>query len=145
MSYQLSLSKEIRHELLEATPPSEPLVVGTLRFIEIHVDAEGFQFVHHLPCAEVLFRSTAHEHILHLLVILRRIVKHTVETGLHVHAEEGTTESAEIGELVKIGQHGVKGLAPRPQESPAIARFSRSVFVRKILSIMGMRSLMMTS
>ena len=110
----MSLSKKVWQILLEATTPCEPLVMGAWRHIKLHIDAHRLEVGSHLLRTEVLLASATHEKVLNLLVKLVGILEHTVETGLHVDAKEGTAEGAEIGKLVEMRKNNVECLKASP-------------------------------
>lgn len=93
--YFLLLFEQVWHKFLQASAPGEPLVMSAWGYIHIELDAEVFQLLRHLLRTEVLLRTTAHEHIVDVLIIFIGIGEDTIEGGLYIHSEEGATESTE--------------------------------------------------
>ena len=130
--------KQVWNKLFQTASPCEPFVAGALRFIISHVDAQFAERLHQLLRAHLFVRAAAEEEIMHFLVELTCIGKHTVEARFHVQPENRPAEPANVGEHVETRQRCL-------DDKPAIARCSRSVLVRNVRSIIGMRSFKMTS
>ena len=136
--------KQVWNKLFQTASPCEPFVAGALRFIISHVDAQFAERLHQLLRAHLFVRAAAEEEIMHFLVELTCIGKHTVEARFHVQPENRPAEPANVGEQMMAEIENVKTGHP-PHDKPAIARCSRSVLVRNVQSIIGMRSFKMTS
>ena len=57
------------------------------------------------------------EEIMYLLVEFIGTGKYTVVALRHIESEDGSTESAHVGELVHIGEHYIESLMPAPRET----------------------------
>lgn len=93
--------KQVWNKLFQTASPCEPFVSGALRFIISHVDAQFTERLHQLLRAHLFVRAAAEKEIMHFLVELTCIGKHTVEACFHVQPENRPAEPADVGEHVE--------------------------------------------
>ena len=109
--------KQVWNKLFQTASPCEPFVAGALRFIISHVDAQFAERLHQLLRAHLFVRAAAEEEIMHFLVELTCIGKHTVEARFHVQPENRPAEPANVGEHVETRQRCLERLVSSPRQA----------------------------
>ena len=115
---------------METATPGQEFMSRAFRLLALDLDAHFLQALHDITTLDEVLRTPVHIHVVDLLVELLGIGEHTVIGSLQIQSEDSTTEGTQPCELIHIVEHDIEGLV-----STAIARLSRSVFVRKLASI----------
>ena len=104
-------------ELAKPSAPSQPFMVCASRFIILSIDAHILETLYQLLGAEHLvhaFRATHHEEVVNLFIEFVSSCEHAIVGSLWVKPEDGSAESAHIGELVHVIKYDVESLMASP-------------------------------
>ena len=115
---------------------------STRRFVIDVVDTGSFQTIaEFFGSFGMFFRTDTQEKYVDVIIECLAVFEDSVISCVYILQVDiaCSTEATDISKLVRVIQRGVKVRRP-PQESPAIARLSRSVNVRKLDSMCGMIS-----
>ena len=108
---------------METATPGQEFMSRAFRLLALDLDAHFLKALYDITTLDEVLRTPVHIHVVDLLVELLGIGEHTVIGSLQIQANL----SMLLNTMSKVW-------CP-PQERPAIARLSRSVFVRKLASI----------